>query len=189
VADPKEGKIELTKTKSLAPAAPGVKIALKALVKEEFAELQDMLLANNRRTLDATDASFQDFYRNKYRGRYIHDKQTSSASTSSQQFETLNSISIADNSSPQSGTRSTLTASQHMKSQDKNERRKWTPKTEQLYYNWNAYRSRGGGKGTKGLGKCGGGGKSKYYYQMSKDHHESRGPPYHVNNTNATWQR
>ena len=134
-----------------------------------------------RRKETEADATFKEFYKNKYRRSHMHNSrhidtthkytkntavknepQCASSSSSSRGALTR---SVLDNTSAKTNRFDTIGSFDASKP---------------ILNKWDAVKSRQ--HITKGHG-------STYQYQFGKDHHTSRGPPYHVNNTNAVWQR
>jgi len=147
-----------------------IRDAIRANIKPEMDALQLVMRSHQRRQDTNRDAHMRNFYREKYKGRYMFamlNKQDSMLGGAGHYDDTHQHQH--QHHEEFNDTRSQASSRSSRSSQMEQSQVTWSSKQARTHH------SRGSG--------------STYTYQYSKDQHLSRGPPYHVNNSTAIWQR
>jgi hypothetical protein len=137
------------------------KIALKRMVADDLEELRTVMQIHNRRKDSEDDAKMRNFYREKYKGRYMQPSYPMYEEYGSP-GNTMSPSSTMKSASSAPGTPSVRSAGSSAPSSPAN---------------WSAHDARSPGRG------------STWTYQYGKDQHTHRGPPYLLNNSTSVWQR
>merc|ERR1712216_197458 len=155
-------------------ASPEQKQVLQNFIADDLAELKEVLRHHQRLQDDEEGAKMRSFYREKYKGRYMQPSYTGGFAYSMSPPASANS-SMVDGSSPAQspmrtpgGTRRSNNNAPHSPSSAASPTRT----------TWNAAEARSPGFGG-----------SSYTYEYGKDQHQSRGPPYHINNSTTVFQK
>jgi len=167
-------KREQKKKKSSLDGRKEVKSRLRGLVEHDLEELKSVLATSHRKKDDATDAAMRNFYREKYKGRYMPSSTYGYNGYEEEMESAYGSPTQRQLGSPGGGS---SVASGPSQSASGSQRSKAGGSAPNSPSKWDAKTARSPGRG------------STFTYQYANDQHTHRGPPYMINNSSCIVQR